>query len=232
MDAIALDRVFKIYKEGEIEAVALRGACLAVPEGSSTAILGRSGAGKSTLLHLIAGLMSPSAGRIIVAGEEISRMDEAARSDFRRRNIGIIYQTDNLVPFLTAQENVELPIGLAGGRHPAARAKELLAELGLGERLGHRGAFLSGGERQRVAIAVALANRPRLLIADELTGELDSRSAAMVMDTLSRLSSALGTTLVIVTHNPAVAARADLRVRLVDGEFEAIEKPAKEATHV
>lgn len=232
MDIISIEKVFKIYKEGEVEAVALRGASLVVPSGSSTAILGRSGAGKSTLLHLIGGLSTPSAGRISVAGDEISHMDESARADFRRKNIGIVYQSDNLVPFLSAQENVELPIALAGGKHAASRAKELLVELGLGKRLAHRGAFLSGGERQRVAIAVALANRPRLLLADELTGELDSHTADAVMDLLTRLSAATGTTLVIVTHNPQVAARADAQVSLVDGEFLAQGTASKEATHV
>jgi len=232
MDILTIDKVFKIYKTGDIEAVALRGASLAVPSGSSMAILGPSGAGKSTLLHLIGGLMTPSAGKIIVGGEEISRMDEAGRAEFRRKNIGIVYQADNLIPFLSARENVELPIRLAGGKNASSRARELLAVLGLGKRFDHRGAFLSGGERQRVAIAIALANRPCLILADELTGELDSRTADSVMDTLTRLCQAMGNSLVLVTHNPQVAARADAQVRLVDGEFVVMEKKILEAANV
>ena len=220
MDILKLEKVFKIYKEGEVEAVALRGANLNVDSGASLAILGRSGSGKSTLLHLVGGLGLPSAGRVVVAGSELSRMDEAERADFRRKNIGIVYQSDNLIPFLTAQENVELPIRLAGGKRAGARAKELLSELGLGKRLHHKGAFLSGGERQRVAIAIALANQPRILLADELTGELDTRTADEVMTTLTRLCTDQGHTLILVTHNPNIAQRAQTQALLLDGVFQ------------
>lgn len=226
MEIMSLNKVFKIYKQGEVEAVALRGASLSIESGTTTAILGRSGSGKSTLLHLIGGLITPTAGKISIDGQVISQMNEAERADFRRKNIGIVYQSDNLVPFLSAQENVELPIRLAGGKKAGARAKELLAELGLGQRLHHKGAFLSGGERQRVAIAVALANQPRILLADELTGELDSQTAEAVMASLKALCSALGNSLIIVTHNPQVAQTVNQRFYLEDGEFMAHQEAA------
>ena len=156
-------------------------------------------------------------------------MTEAERSIFRRKNIGIIYQDDNLIPFLTALENVELPLRMAGAKGATAKAKELLAEMRLEGRMAHRAAFLSGGERQRVAIATALVNSPRLLLADELTGELDSATAAAVMDSLERICAALTATVVIVTHSREVAARAARRALLVDGAFEKAE--AREALY-
>lgn len=225
MEMLRLQSVFKIYKTGSVEAVALRGANLSVEAGASLAIIGRSGSGKSTLLHLAGGLGVPSAGKVFVSDTLLSDMDERARADYRRRNIGIVYQADNLIPFLTAQENVELPIRLVGGKRPAARARELLSQLGLGMRLHHKGAFLSGGERQRVAIAMGLANEPRLLLADEPTGELDSRTADEVMSALTQLCTDRGNTLILVTHNPEIARRARQQVLLVDGSF-------KEAEHV
>ncbi len=219
MELLRLEQVFKIYKEGDVEAVALRGANLSVESGSSLSIVGRSGAGKSTLLHLIGGLMVPSAGKILIDGQDIGRLNEAERSEFRRQNVGIVYQDNNLIAFLTALENVELPLRLEGKTQVRRRAKELLGALGLENRLHHKGAFLSGGERQRVAIAVALANNPRLLLADELTGELDSRTADAVMTSLTEFCSDLGNTLIVVTHNPSVAKRTQRQVRLHDGLF-------------
>lgn len=219
MELLRLEKVFKIYKEGDVEAVALRGASLSVESGSSLSIVGRSGAGKSTLLHLIGGLMVPSAGKILIDGQDIGRLNEAERSEFRRQNVGIVYQDNNLIPFLTALENVELPLRLEGRSQVRHRAKELLEALGLESRLHHKGAFLSGGERQRVAIAVALANNPRLLLADELTGELDSRTAEAVMMRLTEFCSDLGNTLIVVTHNPSIAKSTQRQVRLHDGLF-------------
>jgi putative ABC transport system ATP-binding protein len=219
MEALLLQDVYKIYKEGDIETVALREARLNVQPGEFVAITGRSGAGKSTLLHLIGGLTEPSAGRVVIEGTDIARLKERDRAAFRRERIGIVYQADNLIPFLSAQENVLLPMQLARRKDAAARARSLLAEVGLSERMRHKPAMLSGGERQRAAIAVALANEPRLLLADELTGELDSATADLVMELLAKLNKSHGLTLIVVTHNKAVAGRARRQVRISDGKL-------------
>ena len=219
MEAVRLDNLYKIYKAGDLETVALRGASLSVAVGEFVAITGRSGAGKSTLLSLIGGLAVPSAGQVIVAGTDLARLPERERAIFRRRQIGIVYQGDNLIPFLSAFENVLVPMQLAGRRQARPRARELLAEVGLAERANHRPDMLSGGERQRVAIAVALANEPQLLLADELTGELDSATADKVMALLDQLNASRGLTLVVVTHNPRVAARAGRQVIIADGQL-------------
>ena len=219
MDTLQLHDLFKIYKEGDVETVALRGATLTVPAGEFLAIRGRSGAGKSTLLNLIGGLALPSAGRVVVDGTDIARLDEGGRAAFRRTKIGVVFQADNLIPFLSALENVALPMQLEGRRRAVGRARELLAEVGLAERVEHRPGMLSGGERQRVAIAVALANEPQLLLADELTGELDSATSDRVMDLLGQLNRARGLTLVVVTHNKSVTARAGRKVRIADGQL-------------
>jgi ABC-type lipoprotein export system ATPase subunit len=219
MDALQLHDLYKIYKDGDIETVALRGASLTVPPGEFVAITGRSGAGKSTLLSLIGGLALPSAGRVVIGGADIAKLGEAERAAFRRDKLGIIYQTDNLIPFLTALENVMLPMQLAGRKDAASRARQLLSEVGLGERLNHKPAMLSGGERQRVAIAIALANDPQLLLADELTGELDSATADKVMDLLNALNAQRHLTLIVVTHNPRVATRAGRHVTIADGQL-------------
>ncbi len=217
--ALQLHDLYKIYKEGDIETVALRGARLAVQPGEFVAITGRSGAGKSTLLSLVGGLATPSAGRIMIEGVDLARLSERERAAFRRRKLGIIYQADNLIPFLTARENVMLPLQLARRKDADRRARALLEEVGLGQRVQHRPAMLSGGERQRVAIAVALANEPALLLADELTGELDSATADKVMDVLATLNAERRLTLIVVTHNRQVAARAQRQVLIADGQL-------------
>jgi len=219
MEALLLNNLYKIYKEGTIETVALREAELNVQEGEFIAITGRSGAGKSTLLNLIGGLALPSAGQVMIDGNDITRMNENERTLFRRERIGIVYQMDNLVPFLSALENVMLPMQLSGRKDASHRAADLLKEVGLAERMSHKPAQLSGGERQRVAIAVALANEPSLLLADELTGELDSATADKVMELLSALNASRKLTLVIVTHNKTVAAQAKRQVKIADGKL-------------
>ena len=216
-EALLLHNLYKIYKQGEIETVALRGASLRVRPGEFVAITGRSGAGKSTLLNIVGGLALPSAGQVVIDGTDISRLDERSRAAFRRQHIGVIFQTDNLISFLTALENVMLPMQLVGQKNCASRALALLKEVGLQERARHKPAMLSGGERQRVAIAIALANQPDLLLADELTGELDTATADLVMDLLGRLNSERRLTLMVVTHNKTVAARARRRVTIADG---------------
>jgi len=219
MEALLLNNLYKIYKEGTIETVALREAELKVQAGEFVAITGRSGAGKSTLLNLIGGLALPSAGQVMIDGNDITRMNENERTTFRGEQIGIVYQMDNLVPFLSALENVMLPMQFSGRKDASRRATDLLKEVGLGERMNHKPAQLSGGERQRVAIAVALANEPSLLLADELTGELDSATADKVMDLLGALNASRKLTLVIVTHNKTVAARAQRQVKIADGKL-------------
>jgi ABC-type lipoprotein export system ATPase subunit len=227
MDILSLQNLYKIYKEGHIETVALRDASLSVQPGEFIAITGRSGAGKSTLLNLVGGLSTPSAGKVVINGTDITRLDESERSAFRRENIGIMYQTDNLILFLSALENVMLPMQLAGRKDSKARAQQLLKEVGLAERMNHTPGMLSGGERQRVAIATALGNEPKLLLADELTGELDSVTADHVMELLGELNKTHTLTLVIVTHNKNVAKRASRQVSIADGKlFES------EAVHV
>jgi ABC-type lipoprotein export system ATPase subunit len=219
MEALSLKGLYKIYKEGDIETVAIRDASLTVQPGEFVAITGRSGAGKSTLLNLVGGLSTPSAGRIIVHNIDITRLTEGERAAFRRETIGIVYQTDNLIPFLTALENVMLPMQLCNRKDSRARSRELLAKVGLAERLSHRPGMLSGGERQRVAIAVALANEPKLLLADELTGELDSATADHMLELLVQLNRDHGLTLVVVTHNKLVAGRARRQVKISDGQL-------------
>jgi ABC-type lipoprotein export system ATPase subunit len=227
MNSLQINELYKIYKDGEIETVALRGANLAVRPGEFLAIRGRSGAGKSTLLNLLGGLALPSAGQIVIDGADITKMDESQRAAFRLQTIGIIYQTDNLIPFLTTLENVMLPLQLAGEKDAFSRAVQLLDNVGLSNRLRHKPAMLSGGERQRVAIAIALANHPKILLADELTGELDSATADSVMELLARLNTEFALTLIVVTHNKNVAARAKRQIRIDDGQlFES------EASHV
>ncbi len=219
MDTLVMQNLYKIYKEADIETVALRDAQLTVQRGEFVAITGRSGAGKSTLLNLIGGLATPSAGRVVIDGTDMTRLNESERAAFRRAHIGIVYQADNLVPFLTALENVELPMQIARRQDTATRARMLLVQVGLAERGAHKPAQLSGGERQRVAIAAALANDPQVLLADELTGELDSTTADQVMNLLGALNAERQLTLVVVTHNKNVAARAKRQVQIADGQL-------------
>jgi putative ABC transport system ATP-binding protein len=209
--------VFKIYREGSTETVALRGADVTLPRGVVTSLVGPSGSGKSTLLSLLAGLSLPSAGQVLFGETDISRLDESARARLRAERIGIVFQSGNLIPFLTALENVKLAERIAGRPRNESRARELLSEVGLGKRLEHRPRQLSGGEAQRVSIAVALANEPELLLADELTGELDSATAARVMQVLRGIWERRHLTILVVTHNPDVAAQADQRLKLLDG---------------
>lgn len=219
MESLLLQDLYKIYKEGDIETVALRGANLVVQPGEFVAITGRSGAGKSTLLNILGGLAVPSAGKVLINGVDIAKMSEGERALFRRQNIGVIFQTDNLIPFLTALENVMLPMQFAGRRHCTEEARNLLSEVGLQNRIHHKPGMLSGGERQRVAIAIALANHPGLLLADELTGELDTATAEQVMTLLAGLNLQRNLTLIIVTHNKVVANRANRQVHIMDGQL-------------
>jgi len=216
--AVTATDIFKIYKQGSGETVALRGASLSVRPGRFVILEGPSGSGKSTLFSILTGLTSPSAGRVVADGHDLGDLDEAARAHWRADRVGVVFQRGNLIPFLSAEENVALvarrQTGRRRGRH---RARELLAMLGLADRACHRPRRLSGGEVQRVAIAVALANEPALLLGDEVTGELDSETSVSVMSTLVTLQREQGFTMLLATHDPAVAALADRRLELSQG---------------
>ena len=189
--------------------------------GTSLAITGPSGCGKSTLLGLIGGLEAPTAGRVVIGGRQVSSMSAGQRARLRRDELGFVFQSDNLLPFLTAVENVGLQLALgAGEANPFERCVELLAELGLGDALDKLPDQLSGGQRQRVAVARALIHRPRLILADEPTGELDDVNSGAVLDLLLGAQREIGTTLVVVTHDADVARRLDRALSLRDGRSE------------
>lgn len=187
--------------------------------GETTSLIGVSGSGKSTLIALLAGLLQPDSGEVLFDGRDITALDEAARARLRARRIGVVLQSGNLIPFLTAVENVELAIKLGDGdRQPAGRARELLTEFGLSRRLDHLPRRMSGGEAQRVSVAMALANDPDLLLADEVTGELDSVSAEQVMRVIFEASRERDLAVLFVTHSRELAGRAQHRLLLEDGE--------------
>jgi ABC-type lipoprotein export system ATPase subunit len=218
---IACDNLVKIYKVADLEVVALQGLDLLIDPGEMIAIVGASGSGKSTLLSILGGLDVPSAGRAIVAGHDLTAMGRRERTMYRRRVIGFVWQQTarNLLPYLSALENVELPMILDGrdARARRSRAHELLALVGLGERSTHRPDRLSGGEQQRVAIAVALSNEPEVVLADEPTGELDTDTSGEIFDLLRRVNREVGTTVVIVTHDPLVSEQVQRTVAIRDG---------------
>jgi putative ABC transport system ATP-binding protein len=215
---LRVDRLAKTYRSGNVETPVLRDVSLELDRAVTASLVGVSGSGKSTLLSLLAGLMLPRSGSVVFDGQDLGGMDDSARARVRARRIGVVLQNGNLIPFLTATENVELAVEVAGGARPARRAAALLREVGLADRLDHRPARLSGGEAQRVAVAVALANDPDLLLADEITGQLDADTAAEVMDMIFAAWRERGLTVLFVTHSGALAARAQRRFALVDGE--------------
>jgi putative ABC transport system ATP-binding protein len=204
---------------GDRELTVLDGIDLAVAAGEFVAILGPSGSGKSTLLALLAGLDRPTAGDVIVDGVALSGLDEDGLARWRRARLGFVFQTFQLLPHFTARENVLLPLELVNAADAEARADELLEQVGLAERGHHRPAQLSGGEQQRVALARAFAARPAILLADEPTGNLDGSNGRRVLELLAALRAAHGTTLVLVTHDAEIAARADRCVHLADGRI-------------
>ena len=219
---ITCDNLVKIYKIVDLEVVALQGLDLTVERGEMLGIVGASGSGKTTLLNILGGLDRPSAGRVTVDGQDLLKLSDAALNRYRRKKVGFVWQqtSRNLIPYLTAQENVELPMTVAGmsRREKRAWVRELLQAVGLYERRRHRLTQLSGGEQQRVAITVALANKPVLLLADEPTGEVDSATAQTVMDTFRHLSETLGLTTIIVTHDPRIVGQVDRVVAIRDGK--------------
>lgn len=197
--------------------MALRGVTLTIHSGEFLAIQGPSGSGKSTLLSLIGGLDVPSAGKILFGGTDVGTLPEAERALFRQKQVGFVFQDINLIPFLTTLENVALPLSLAGNRRSLETAREWLERMNLGDRLHHKAWQLSGGEAQRTGIACALANNPRIVLADELTGELDSATGQEIMDLIREINEKYGTTFIIVTHNDSVAACAHRIVHIKDG---------------
>ena len=197
----------------------VKDATLEVRAGEAVAILGASGSGKSTLLGLLAGLDVPSAGRVWIDGEALFALNEDGRARLRGRMVGFVFQSFQLLPALTALENVMLPLELAGGTDAGPRARAVLERVGLAERLGHYPRQLSGGEQQRVAVARAFVTEPKLLFADEPTGNLDSATGEHVIDLLFEMNRERGTTLVLVTHDEALAGRCDRRLRITAGEL-------------
>ena len=220
---VLCEDLFKIYKIADLEVVALRGLDLAVKRGEVVAIVGASGSGKSTLLNILAGYDAPSAGRVSVGGRDLLQMGGKEVEEYRRNQVGFIWQqtSRNMFPYLTSIENVALPMMLTNtaGRVRQERAQELLELVGLGHRLHHTPEKLSGGEQQRVAIAIALANSPPLLLADEPTGELDDATAAEILDLFGEVNKALGTTVLIVTHDPDIAYKVGRVVMIRDGKM-------------
>ncbi len=209
----------KRVKSGDSDLVILRDIDLAVTSGEALAVVGASGSGKSTLLALLAGLDTPSSGSVMLDGVDLFSLDEDERAQLRGRVLGFVFQSFQLLPALTALENVMLPLELASAEDAEARAREMLERVGLGERLHHYPKHLSGGEQQRVALARAFVIRPKLLLADEPTGSLDAQSGAQIIELLFELNREQGTTLVLVTHDEALAGRCNRIVRLVGGRL-------------
>ncbi|NWF69746.1 MAG: ABC transporter ATP-binding protein [Chloroflexi bacterium] len=220
-EVLRVENARKELKVGEVTVHALNSVSLTVKRGEFLGIIGPSGSGKSTLLGLIGGLDTPTEGRVLIDGVDITNLSERALTTIRNEKIGFVFQAFNLIPTLSALENVALPVQFArkAAFNPAKRAKELLETFGLGDRLDHRPTQLSGGQQQRVAIARALANNPPLLLADEPTGNLDTTSTQIVMNALRDVQKKFGTTIVIVTHNMDIASQVDRLITLVDGHI-------------
>ena len=209
--------VTRRYGEGETAVDALRGISVDVPRGKLTAVMGPSGSGKSTLMHILAGLDKPTSGSVAVAGKEITTLKDSDLTKLRREHIGFVFQFFNLLPMLTAEENIKLPLLIAGEKPDQAFFDRLVASVGLGDRLGHRPAELSGGQQQRVAIARALVSQPDVVFADEPTGNLDSHTGHEILELLRVSVEQLGQTIVMVTHEARAAAIADRVLYLADG---------------
>lgn len=215
---IVCDNLVKIYKTADLEVVALQGLDLTVEDGELMAIIGNSGSGKSTLLNMLGGLDRPSAGTLLVDGKDLLKFDDQALVKYKRETVGFVWQNNarNLIPYLTAQENVEMPM-IFTGRAKKERARELLEMVGLSQRRNNKLGQLSGGEQQRVAIAIALANNPKLLLADEPTGAVDTRTAQQILDVFREFNRTYGVTIVIVTHDRQLSRKVDRVVAIRDG---------------
>jgi len=222
-NVIIAENLVKIYKTKDLEVLALQGLDLTIKRGEVIAIIGNSGSGKSTLLNLIGGLDKPSAGKLIVDGKDLFKMSEKELVDYKKMTVGFLWQNNarNLIPYLSAIENVMLPMQLNrnnSGKNKGARALELLNLVDMGGRAKHRLGQLSGGEQQRVAIAVSLANNPGVLLADEPTGNVDTRTTGLILDLFRKINEELGTTILIVTHDRAVSKSVERVVAIRDGK--------------
>jgi putative ABC transport system ATP-binding protein len=207
------------YGEGDTAVDALRGVSLEVSKGKLTAVMGPSGSGKSTLMHILAGLDRPTSGEVAIAGQQITRLDDTALTKLRREHIGFVFQFFNLLPMLSAEENILLPLSIAGEKADEEWLEELLKRTGIAGRRSHRPAELSGGEQQRVAITRALVSRPTVVFADEPTGNLDSKTSGEILELMRETVDSLDQTTVMVTHDPRAAAIADRILFLDDGEI-------------
>ena len=211
-----IERLTKVYRMGEVEVHALRGIDMNLEEGQFLVLLGHSGSGKSTLLNILGGLDAPTAGQVFYRGRELTAATESELTSFRRHNVGFVFQFYNLIPSLTAKENVELVTEISDDPMTPEAALDMV---NLGDRMSHFPAQLSGGEQQRVAIARAIAKRPDVLLCDEPTGALDISTGVVVLEALERVSQELGTTMAVITHNAAISEMADRVVRLADGRI-------------
>ncbi len=232
-EKIAVDakNLIKVYKTGELEVQALRGLSVTVGTGEMVALIGPSGSGKSTLLNIIGGLDRATAGSIAVMGSDLTALSASQLVEFRRKTVGHVFQNMNLIPTLTAAENVELPMAALGIKKldRQKRVQELIGVVGLLDRMAHKPGELSGGEQQRIALAAALANDPPLILADEPTGELDTENAMIVVNYLAKVNKDLGKTIIMVTHDPRVARASGRLLRIQDGVLATDVAPSEEA---
>ena len=211
----------KVYRVGEVDVRALRGLDMDVRRGEFVAVIGPSGSGKSTLFHILGGLTPPSAGTIVIDGKDLMRMSDRERTNLRKKTVGFVFQKYNLLPTLTARDNIEIARDIAGENGPAGPAlEEMLRLLGIRERMNHKPRALSGGEQQRVAIARALVNQPAILLADEPTGNLDTQNSNAVLGLLRDLNERLGQTILMIMHNPESAAYGHRVIHMRDGKIE------------
>jgi len=220
-DIIRVENLRKVYQLGKVQVAALRGVNLRVEQGEFVSLVGPSGCGKSTLLHVIGGLTPPTAGRVTVDGTDLGGLNDAQRTELRKQKIGFVFQRYNLLPTLSVYRNIALACHIAGNRNGASRSamESIVKMLGLEARLDHRPAELSGGEQQRVAIARAVVNHPKILLADEPTGSLDTENSELVMNMLLELNHQFGQTILLITHNPEVALFSDRIISMRDGHI-------------
>lgn len=219
MDILRIEHLSKIYGKGDTEVRALDDVSFTVPKGQFVAIIGPSGSGKSTLLHILGGVDTPTDGHVYVDGTDITTLDETALAIFRRRQIGLIYQFYNLIPILTVEENMTLPLLLDDKKLDRAHFDSLVQVLGLQHRLGHLPSELSGGQQQRVSIGRALMNNPAILLADEPTGNLDSKNSKEIVELLRSFNKSLNQTVIIITHDERIALDADRVIAVEDGKI-------------
>lgn len=219
MDILRIEHLSKIYGKGDTEVRALDDVSFTVPKGQFVAIIGPSGSGKSTLLHILGGVDTPTSGHVYVDGTDITTLDETALAIFRRRQIGLIYQFYNLIPILTVEENMTLPLLLDGKQVDQNHFDALVQSLGLGQRLGHLPSELSGGQQQRVSIGRALMNNPAIVLADEPTGNLDSKNSKEIVELLRNFNKVLNQTVIVITHDERIALDADRVIAVEDGKI-------------